>query len=354
MTDAQISMEAYSYRVSARLRTDPIPSLLSSGSQALLYFVRRDLLGERSGPVEGLWELPASSRILGKQQENGSWRYPGKNRELYPETNYDLLETFRQLGILVEKYGLDRRHPQIMRAAEFVLSCQTGEGDIRGILGTQYMPYYHAVISELLIKAGYADDPRILTGLNWLLSMRQDDGGWIVPLQAVPAREKTRELWSAPPVPPDRSLPFSHLATGMVLRAFAVHPGYCATSEVAIAAERLKSRFFQADRYNDRKAPGYWTKLQYPFWWTNILTSLDSLSLIGFDDGDGDVAKALQWFVDNQQGDGLWRTSYEQAKRKQMSARERDTMEWVGLAVCRVFRRLLGRSGHRSPCLEAG
>jgi hypothetical protein len=324
-----------------QLRRDPIPSFLSSDSQALLYFVRRDLLSESVGSVQGLWELPEAHKIFRKQQENGSWCYPGRNREVYPETNYDLLETFRQLGFLVEEYALNRRHPQIARAAEYLFSCQTREGDIRGILGTQYMPYYHAVICELLIKAGYGEDPRIQMGLDWLLSMRQEDGGWIVPLQAVPAREKTRELWSAPPIPPDRSKPFSHLATGMVLRAFAVHPSYRTMSKVAAAAERLKSRFFQSDKYNDRKAPSYWTKLQFPFWWTNILTSLDSLSLIGFDADDGDVARALQWFVDNQGNSGLWQTSYEQANRKEMSARERDTMEWVGLAVCRVFRRLL-------------
>jgi hypothetical protein len=339
MTDAQSTMEAHSYRVSARLRRDPIPSLLSSDNQALLYLVRHDLLSESVGPVEGLWGLPEAHKILHKQQENGSWRYPGRNREIYPETNYDLLETFRQLGVLVEKYAFDRRHPHIARAAEFVLSCQTSEGDIRGILGTQYMPYYHAVILALLIKAGYGDDPRLQTGLDWLLSMRQDDGGWIVPMQAVPPREKTRELWSAPPVPPDRSLPFSHLATGMVLRAFAVHPRYHGLEESKTAAACLKSRFFQPDKYNDRKASSYWTKLQFPFWWTNILTSLDSLSLIGFDADDGDVAKALQWFVDNQGENGLWKTSYEQANRKEMSLREKEAMWWVGLAICRVFKR---------------
>ena len=68
MTDPQSTMEAYSYRVSARLRTDPIPSLLASGNQALLYFVGRDLLDRRVGPVRDLWELPEARKILGKQQ----------------------------------------------------------------------------------------------------------------------------------------------------------------------------------------------------------------------------------------------------------------------------------------------
>ena len=281
-------------------------------------------------------------RILKKQQENGSWRYPGKNRSVYTETNYDLLETYRSLGVLVERCGFHREHPAIAHAAGYVFSCQAEEGDIRGILGTQYMPYYHAVITELLIKAGYGDDARIEKGIDWLLTMRQDDGGWIVPMQSVPAKEKTREVWSAPPAPPDRSRPFSHLATGMVLRAFAVHPRYSELSEARHAGKLLKSRFFHSDKYGDRKGPRYWTKFQFPFWWSNLLTALDSLSLMGFPFLDQDVQEGLKWFVENQQDDGLWRTSYEQAKRKDPSAKEREQMEWVSVAVCRVFKRFYG------------
>ena len=53
------------------------------------------------------------------------------------------------------------------------------------------MPDHHGAILELLIKAGFGDDPRVEHGLEWLPSMRQADGGWIVPAQAVPAKEKT-------------------------------------------------------------------------------------------------------------------------------------------------------------------
>jgi hypothetical protein len=320
-------------------RIDPLPSLLASGDAALTYFVRRDLLDEEVGPVELLWNLPHVQKLLRKQQADGSWRYPGQNRQLRPETNYDLVETFRSLGQLVQQHGFDRRHPAIERAAEYVFSCQTEQGDIRGILGTQYMPYYHSMITGLLIEAGYGEDPRVIQGLEWLLSMRQDDGGWIVPMQAVSARWKTREMWSAPPVPPDRSRPHAHMATGMVLRAFAVHPWYRHRKEVRDAADCLKSRFFQADRYGDRKAPLYWTKFQYPFWWNNILTALDALSLLGFSPDDKDVRSGLKWFIDHQQDNGLWKTGYEQASRKEMSAKEREAMLWVGLAVCRVFKR---------------
>ena len=101
-----------------QLRVDPLPVLLESGNAALQYFARRDLLQEKAGPVEELWDLPAALKLLRKQQDNGSWRYPGKNRAVYPETNYDLLETFRSLGQLVQKHGLNREHPAISRAAE--------------------------------------------------------------------------------------------------------------------------------------------------------------------------------------------------------------------------------------------
>ena len=318
---------------------DPLPTLLGSEFAAVRYFARRDLLSEDPGPVNTLWALPAAQRILRKQQDNGSWRYPGRNRQLRTETNYDLLETYRQLAILLEKYGLDRRHPAVGKAADYFFSCQTAEGDIRGILGTQYMPYYHGAILELLVKAGLGDDARLERGLQWLLSMRQEDGGWIVPMQAVPAREKTIEVWSAPPVPPDRSRPFSHLATGMALRPFAIHPRYRDLEAVTLAAHCLKSRFLKPDKYNDRKATQYWLKFQYPFWWTSLLTGLDTLSLLGFQPDDEDVSRALQWLPDNQQANGLWKTSYEQAKRPQPSAKEREAMHWVGLAICRVLLR---------------
>ena len=120
---------------------------------------------------------------------------------------------------------------------------------------------------------------------------------------------------------------------------------------VITAATLLKSRFLRSDKYNDRKAPRYWFKFQYPFWWTNLLTSLDTLPLLDFGPEDRDVGKALQWFVDNQQQDGLWATSYKQSKRAQPSARERKAMQWVSLAICRVFQRFtaLRPRGQQEP-----
>jgi len=316
-----------------QLRSDPRPALLEWQDPALTYFVKRDLLEQAVSPVETLWELPDAKRLVNKQLADGSWRYPGKSDHPAPDANYSLLESYRSLRLLVEMYGFDRNHASLSKAIEYVFSCQTDEGDIRGILGNQYMPYYHGVILELLIKAGYAKDARIEKGLQWLLAMRQQDGGWVIPAQQMPARQKTSQLWQGLPVLPDRSRPHSHLATGMALRAFAAHPDYRRRPEVVSAGERLKERLFLADKYNDRKAPAYWLKFQFPFWWPNLVTALDSLSRLGFDLNDQQIARGLGWFVENQKEDGLWEDGYGSGKSAEGMRR------WVGLAICRVLKR---------------
>lgn len=314
------------------LPVNPLPQLISQADLALMYWIKRDLLNAAGEPVEFLWEAKPALKLLDKQQKNGSWRYPNKSNDPDTGTNYDLLETFRSLGVLIEKFAFNRSHPGIQIAAENVFTQQTPQGDIRGILGNQYMPYYHGAIVELLIKAGYDNDPRIHKSLDWLLAMRQVDGAWIVPAQAVPSKQRTSQFWLGAPVPPVRSKPFSHLATGMVLRAFAAHPAFRQHPAVLKAANNLKTRFFQADKYNDRKNPSYWLKFQFPFWWTNLLTSLDTLARLEINRGDIDIMRGLDWFLTNQAPDGLWETGYGSGKG---AASNR---AWVGLAVCRVLK----------------
>jgi hypothetical protein len=316
------------------LAGDPLPELLSADDPALSYFTRRDLLGENNEPVDSLWNLPEARVTSARQRLDGSWHYPGKTYDPVSNTNYTLLETYRTLRVLVEMYGFQREHLVLEKAAEYVFSCQTDEGDIRGILGNQYMPYYHGAILELLIKAGYTDDLRTLKGLQWLLSMRQVDGGWLIPTQLVPAIQKTSHLWHGLPVLPDRSCPHAHIATGMVLRAFAAHAAYRKLPEVITAGERLKERLFHADKYNDRKSASFWFKFQFPFWWPNLVTVLDTLSRMGFEQQDKDISKGLDWFISNQSPDGLWDTGYKHGENATRMRR------WVGLAICRVLKRI--------------
>ena len=320
------------------LRVDPLPGLRASSNEALEYFVRRDLLGQEVGPVQTLWELPQVVKILRKQQEDGSWKYPGGKPELRSQVNYNQLQTYKVLMDLVGKYEFSREHPAMQRAADFLFSFQTEEGDFRGLYRDQYSPNYTAGMTELLVKAGYRDDGRVNKVFEWLLSMRQDDGGWALPMRTgVPKGTSTikEAFWVKKPIQPDRSRPFSHWATGIVLRAFAAHEEYRRTREAIAAGELLKSRFFKPDPYPDRKAASFWEKIRYPFWWTDILSALDSLWWLGFRREDSDIQCGLDWLLANQGTNGLWKAGY-------VSGSDKDIHHWTTLHVCRVLRRYLG------------
>jgi hypothetical protein len=312
------------------LKFDPLPALLSVKNLAILYFVKRDLLEKKVEPVEKLRALPDPIEIIKKQQEDGLWKYASSKKQLRTQENYNQIETFRQLGELIEKYGFTKRNINIKKAAKFLFSFQTDEGDIRGIYGNQYSPNYTAAIMELLIKSGYTEDPRIEKGFQWLLSCRQDDGGWAIPIRT--SNAKWRDVLNSNlPLEPIRQKPFSHMVTGVVLRAFAAHPKYQKYKEAKIAGELLASRFFKPDKYPDRRAADYWTKVSFPFWFTDIISSLDTLYHLGFKSNNPQIKEGLNELRNQQLESGLW-------DLKLLRTKDKDLPFWVALSVCRIFK----------------
>jgi hypothetical protein len=313
------------------LKHNPLPQLLSSENHAIVFFAKRDLEEERSVSVEALWELPSVAKMVGRQQSDGSWKYRGGKPDVRSQQNYNQLETYRILGELVEKYGFNNKHPTIRRAADFLFKFQTREGDFRGIYGNQYSPNYTAAILELLIKAGYENTAHIGDGFRWLLSMRQNDGGW-----AIPSRTKnlkiTVALLESETVQPDLTKPFSHLVTGVVLRAFAAHSKFRSSNEAKTAGKLLASRFFKRDVYPDRGMVDFWTRFSYPFWFTDLLSSLDSLSLLEFKMDDPRIKTAIEWFITRQHESGSWKVSM-------LRGKDRGLNLWICLAICRVIKR---------------
>jgi hypothetical protein len=308
-------------------RFDPIPPLLSSPDITIRLRAARELEG-RDVDLTPILTQSSVKRILSKQLPDGSWRYPGKRSG--PQTNYEYLETYRRLGELVELYALDKEHPSVRSAADFLFSLQTDEGDFRGIYGNEYSPNYTAGILEALVHAGYADDVRVDKGFRWLMAMRQNDGGWAVPLRTVGWKFHQPMSQGPLPTPPDRSKPFSHMVTGVVVRALAASEKYRHSDETLAAAELLASRLFLADCYSDRGGPEFWTKFSFPFWFTDLISALDSLSLIGIRNERVDMA--IEWFRSRQREDGTWRLYYLKGAGISID-------EWVHFALSRALRR---------------
>lgn len=323
---------------------NPIEPLMSSKNEVMQYFVKRDLLGEGVRELNFVWGLPEVSKILKRQLPNGSWKYRGAKKSEYPPYRYYLIETWKQFRFLVEQYGMDRSHDSIRRAAEFIFSCQSEEGDIRGFIGNQYATYYTGAIVALLNKAGYQDDPRIMRVMRWLLSMRQDDGVTVPVLtRGYNWREITKMTTGKKKiVEPDKTKPFSHGFTGMVLRAFATHERYRKSEEAWHAALLLADRFFEKDSYSSYRSPSHWVRFQFPFWWNNLLSALDTVLSIGIPKDNAKVVRAIRWFKDNQEEDGLWKVSYSGIHKSSDSKRSNEMRNWISLNICKVLKRYYG------------
>lgn len=316
-------------------KADPLPALAECGYEPIEFFTRRDLLDEKRMNVKDLWGHNDAERILRRQQPNGRWKYPSKRKNAKEQKAYDWLETYRQVSCLVNKFGFDKRHKAIQDAAKFLLSFQTTEGDLRGIYGNQYSPNYTSQVMEELMKAGYANDRRIIKGLEWLLSMRQDDGGWVIPLRTT-GKKTLAAIESGITLPLERTYPFSHFVTGIILRSFTEHPKYRRKKEIKHAGELVASRFFQSDKYDDHRAPYFWEEFSYPFWQTDLLSCLDPLAKLGFTKDDPQIRKALDWFIRKQKKDGSWNLHI-------VRGADKKSRLWVHLAICRVFKRFYGQ-----------
>ncbi len=311
---------------------DPLPALMAAQDPGLIFFIERNLLKQGGEDVTRIWNCKQAERIVRSQTSDGSWHYKGNRPGEEFGENYELVETWKILRLLVGKYSFNSEHPALQRAAEFVFSCQSAEGDIRGFLSNQYAPYYTGALLELLIKAGYGNDERVMHGLNWLLSMQQKDGGWIIPLNMF-KQSYYYEVALKDPIPPNKDLPSSHMTTGMVLRAFCAHPQYRENKKVLQAGELLAERLFKEDSFTFRQAVDYWFKLQYPYWWTNLLSAMDSLADLKFKMHDPRIRRGLEWFRDHQQPGGTWTNSYD--------GKDPDADGWISYAVCRMAKSFL-------------
>jgi prenyltransferase beta subunit len=306
---------------------EAIKTLVNLGNVALTEFTKQNLLEEKVN-IEELWNLPRVKTTLKKQQSNGSWVYPNKKAALRSPTNYNQYQTYKTLAELVEFYGLNKKHQAIRKAAEYLFSFQTEEGEFRGMYGNQYSPNYSASITEFLIKAGYSG-VEIEKSLDWLLTMRQNDGGWVIPLRTTSKGLDALNMKET--IEPDRSKPFSHLATGIVLRPFSLIAAY--RDKAKNAGQLLADRVFTRDKYPDRVGVEYWTKFTYPYHWTDILSTIDTLTLLGIKNHPK-IDEIKQWFEKHKQKNGIYKVNV------MAGAKYKDVKYWITLQYLTILKRL--------------
>jgi hypothetical protein len=324
----------------ARLASDPIPRLLREGSPSVLARVRRDLIDDSEAPAaEEIASYPEVKALLRKIEKDGSVAPRTTEKELGSPKFAQCLATLRTLDRLAD-YGLrvedkSALADKLKKVVDFILASQQGDGGI-GDLTVGEGPKGKAKIAAVhfqgwalsaLCRAGFESDPRIEKGFRFLLSLRQDDGGWA--WRGVRTDSAAR--------------PSSHLITGMVLRAFASSKEHRGTREARRAGELLATRFLQPDRYEDRKAPAYWEVLTEPRFYTDVLDALDTITSIGLGKENSGVRTAEAYLRSRQAKDGLWypgtpvkgdsAISRTPAKASKTARDPKDVAEGIGLTL---------------------
>jgi len=141
----------------------------------------------------------------------------------------------------------------------------------------------------------------------------------------------------------DKSKPSSHNWTGIIIRAFAHNPRYRNHPATSKAVKLLKQSFFlKGPNYSSMHDADFWIKFDFPYWWNNLVAALDFISKNGISPNDKDIIKAINWFIDSQQENGLWKISYTKKGVNKDTLKTREISHWITLQICLIFKRLFG------------
>jgi hypothetical protein len=88
--------------------------------------------------------------------------------------------------------------------------------------------------------------------------------------------------------------------------------------------------------YPGRDTPDFWTHCAFPFWFTDIVSALDSLTQIGIGLEHPKARHAFEWLAASQKPDGPFLV------RPVRSGVEDRNLPWVTLAACRALKRACG------------
>ncbi|OQX55176.1 MAG: hypothetical protein B5M54_03225 [Candidatus Aminicenantes bacterium 4484_214] len=293
--------------------------LLARGNLPILYWLKKEILEVPADRErKNLKKFAERIRLLEDQLPHGGWEVKNfKNQEDRWAKTRSIIETLRNL-LWLYLYGCTYEDQGVKKAIEFLFSTQTEEGDFRGAYLNEYATTYHCLILEVLELYGLDRDQRTQKGFQWLMQNRQNDGGWAIPYRTV-GKEELKNRYSnphsknLPPLSPDKTKPSSHLVTGMALRALSISPTWKSKSETLEAARWLTTRFFQEDYYEDRREASYWEEISYPYWATNILSSLDTLARLGFLPEEAPIRIAIEWLAKQQNKHGYWLSAVKKA-----------------------------------------
>jgi hypothetical protein len=282
-------------------RTEQVPHvalewLLEPQNPSVHAFALTELLGrdaEEDEVVEarqGIADAPYIAQILAGQHPDGHWGTPEGYFRKHTGTAWRWL--------LLHELGLDPTHPQMLKAANFLLDIAFNEA--QGAFGSQpghnAVPCYNGWLLWGLYRSGYGDDPRVGRALCWVVdTMRYDDGDEQVP-------------------DPDNGCWGRHVCVrGVipVLRALAeLHEAYRSegTERVLQAGVEfmLQHRVYKRSHNPDKPMNAKLTQLTFPgFYWPDFVEVLLVLTHLGC--RDPRMEDAIAYLQKKQSKAGTWK-----------------------------------------------
>lgn len=329
----------------SELKYDPIRFLRSISYTPIRYLLERDILDAVVTDANTLWYEPFAQNIFATQTSTGNWPDPKRIEHLTSSMGFEILETYRNLSLLTFLFEFKRNHPNIDKAVSYLLSFQTDAGDFQKIYGNQHSIAYTAKILELLVKLGYEESLAVHKGYQWILQYQLEDGGWISPI-FLKAREKPdlealmrQHSYQMDQVKTlDSQIGSSHVITAPILRALVTHSQYRNHPSTQKAVHFLLSRVNQPDPYPFHSEKSHWTDFSYPFLWADLLSLMDSCSLISIDPHLHVIQDVLHYFRESQNQDGSWNLFIENPDAIPFYD------AWGTLLVTRIFKRFFTRN----------
>jgi hypothetical protein len=219
----------------------------------------------------------ALTNILGRKETDSDVR---ETRANIPKTGWaaDILARRDPGG-----WWYRERHPLYPQ----FLSTACG-GRVKGRPAPVQHACYAGNMVRSLIKFGYADDPRVRKGLEWLVRTAHPKGGWSCwNFGDGPGKGRNLDGWEE-------------------LSAFAPYPRSKWTPAMKACVER-GAEFFLEKELHDPKAP---YEPRYRFHWPvhyfyDVLVGLDLLTALGYTD-DPRLAFALDLLKKKRRPDGRW------------------------------------------------
>ena len=168
------------------LKADPTKWLLEEKNPSVRYFTLIDILGKSTDTSEvkeakkAIMGSGLVPRILSKVNDEGYWETPTSfYTAKYKGTSWQL--------IILAELGADATDNRVRKACEFVLENsqhheshgfsmakaeKTGGGRQSGVI-----PCLTGNMVWSLIRLGYAEDPRVQDGINWITTYQRFDDG---------------------------------------------------------------------------------------------------------------------------------------------------------------------------------